>query len=494
MKYEANVVRIYIARSTSRPPPGPRVTLVFLMSPSTLAFPEELLHNIVLFLDDVEDHEREYPKSLYRYVSRDIYMLSLVSHQFRRICFPLLFSYIKCTSLQELNRLENECLATVSFAGNVRTLEVDAPELLDLDTLIRLIHRLDSLVWLELGKTEMTPALLAAIDAHSSLETAAIFSLRFVPPNPALLDKVLLHVAGRQEIMEVQRRHIGLVRLRVGRLSFPLETVVVRDLRHVHFSSMSEVASTIQSLTLDRFQEFISHHPTLTTLSFRSAWKDCSFSKQYISRFLDALGEQYPQRVFLGFSVVRAPIKSDCDIGFHCWEVTGLSFDFDNGIVSSDSVSETLSLAGTMFPKVTSLMIFYHAGPMHVDTFLALLSKHFPNLRTLYLSISHELLTLTPFLVPTNLESENPMEDTVACVQWLAWHLFQGLPSLLKIDAHERSHHVNQFSSFHATYRPQRDFSRAVIEMKIESLVENWDPRGNDDMSREFIFRGLVAL
>ncbi|KAJ7593804.1 hypothetical protein C8J56DRAFT_1160573 [Mycena floridula] len=445
-----------------------------------LTFAEELLYKLVSFLDEPEDNEyKPYPKSLYHHVPREVYMLSLVSHQFRRICFPFLFSYIKCT---DLALLEQDCLANISFAGCIRTLDVSVPDLAESD-LVRLLPLLESFVWLELHGTELTPALLAAINEHSTLKTVAIRHLPQPLVKTALsLDKVLVHTNRRyaNDILPIQQRHIRILCWSVR--GFPLETrLLLRDLRQLHFDARSR---DMDSFTLDWFQEFIGHHPNLTKITFTSVWKDCSMGKQHISTFLDALEPQSLRYDLSGFDITRALMKSNSDMRSGQWEVTGLTFSFGER-PSHESLFKTLSLAGIMFPKVSSLGFYWQSVPIHVDTCVSLLSKHFPNLRTLWLGVSPRLLIWTPFLIPMpNLRSHNPVEveEIVARMQWLAWYIFQAVPSLVDMSA------VN--AEFNGTYKPRRDFARSVVGMKMESEVTT--RVGPHGVPRKFTSRGFI--
>ncbi|KAJ7593829.1 hypothetical protein C8J56DRAFT_1043616 [Mycena floridula] len=373
---------------------------------------------------------------------------------------------------------ESKCLANASFANCIKTLEV-------------CVCRLKlSLVWLELHRTEITPVLLTAINEHSTLETAAIESLPLSLTRTTLsLDKVLAHSEGWHDVMDAHQCRIRILCLRATklRLSLPWEILLIPDLRELDISS----SDNIDSLTLYQLNKFISHHPKLTKIAFSSAWKHSSLCKPHISKFLGALQAQPLRDALSSYALAQALMESHSDIGFDRWEVTSLTFCFKRDL-SGNSLVKTLPLAGTMFSKVSSLNLRYHACLIHVDTFVGLLSKHFPNLQTFSLFFTSEFLTWTPLLIPTNEESQNSMEYCVAHMQWLMWHLFQRLPLLLNIYAHEETQ-SSEFSRFSATYdfQPRRDFSRAVFEMKMVYQATGWKSI-NDP--QKFSYQGFVVL
>ncbi|KAJ7573038.1 hypothetical protein C8J56DRAFT_1034265 [Mycena floridula] len=68
-----------------------------------------------------------------------------------------------------------------------------------------------------------------------------------------------------------------------------------------------------------------------------------------------------------------------------------------------------------MFPRISSPTIIPRRNvKIHIDDFLAVISKHFPNLRILCFMDIHQALIWTPPRVPSCIES-SPFED-VACL------------------------------------------------------------------------------
>ncbi|KAJ7573096.1 hypothetical protein C8J56DRAFT_1174115 [Mycena floridula] len=148
-----------------------------------------------------------------------------------------------------------------------------------------------------------------------------------------------------------------------------------------------------------------------------SHWTDWNSSKLYILSFLDA-----------------AEARS-------LWESTelvsvalSLSHDVELGSL------EALSLAGTMFPRISSPTIIPRRNvKIHIDDFLAVISKHFPNLRILCLMDMHQALIWTPPQVPSCIQSSSdlPFEDVVACTRWLALRISEASPSIIKVSVRE---------------------------------------------------------
>ncbi|KAJ7590579.1 hypothetical protein C8J56DRAFT_537331 [Mycena floridula] len=167
--------------------------------------------------------------------------------------FPVSFSYIKCTSLQELGKLENSALT-----GFVRTLDVGQIKRpprwrnnIVQETLARVLPSLESLQWLELGSTEMSTAIFAAVRTHRTLQTAAIHYLPIyepLPQSPVNLEKLLLHssTTGREKLAMIQSRNIRLIRLNIRRDHPPLETIVIPSLHEVNI--MVDTEETLQLL------------------------------------------------------------------------------------------------------------------------------------------------------------------------------------------------------------------------------------------------------
>ncbi|KAJ7590546.1 hypothetical protein C8J56DRAFT_933184 [Mycena floridula] len=444
------------------------------MSISLLGFPEELLHQIVLFLVDDADYEHQaYPKSLYHHVSSDIFALSFVNHQFRRICRPFVFSYLRCESLEELEKLERECLSNSTFTSFIRILDIEelgqeeARSHTVHEALLRLLPRLNSLVWLEFGDVfRMTSALITAIQNHPTLKTAVISSLPFdgpLPDSPLDLEKLLLHFPPETndsiDLSVVQKRNIRVLSLFIDKdYMLPMETKI-HNLRE--FSVYEP-----RIINDDQLDALVAHNPSLTKINvFGSRWEQCNILQSHISSFLDAV-EAHSLGVAMSLNeLALSPKKSCSKKGLDRWEATEL------GLTVTSSLIESLALAATMFPQLVSLQLSSHASsPIHVDSFISSISKHFPNLRVLDLGLTAQLgLVWTPLLIPLQRElSDETFDEVASRIRWLALHIFQASPSMRDIRVYQRNQGASLWF-FWGSYKPNRDWSGALFGMKINS-------------------------
>ncbi|KAJ7590507.1 hypothetical protein C8J56DRAFT_933079 [Mycena floridula] len=451
------------------------------MSISFLGFPEEVLHQVVLFLVDDSDYEYlSYPKSLYHLASRAIIALSLVNHRCRRICLPLLFTYTKCRTLEELYDLERECMMSAAFTGCIRILEValsrepqrPTAEILE-ESLLRLLPLLQSLVWVEL-RTNMirgTPGLITAIHTHPTLETASISYLPFspLPQSPAKLEKLLLHKVstyGADEDMEdptatisvVQNRDIGVTSLELGPEDvLPLETLRIHHLRELSIDPSLIIAT-------EKLERFLAHHPSLMKISFEdpmSSWEQNYLLQRHTSSFLAA--------------VKAYTLEDAMDVTFLClsrgassshtrrdgWEVTEL------GLTIGSSWVEYLSLAATVFPKLLSLTVHYDE-PINPISVAAWISKHLPTVRSLELNMPEQ--QRASLLIPLKEDlSDKRFDDDAVRLRLIAWEIFQASPSMMNLGIVEREQ--NYKWSLDGSYRPIRDFLGAIVKMKMVSVL-----------------------
>ncbi|KAJ7584106.1 hypothetical protein C8J56DRAFT_197847, partial [Mycena floridula] len=194
--------------------------------PPILTLPDELLRFILYLLVDDTDYEdvRKFPECLYNWhPTEDISALSVVSHDFRRIILPLLFHYVKCSSLGELQEFRYE-ICSPSLAGCIRTLDLHfhkSAVRISRETcgiLIHLLPILVNVVRIDVHQAEIDTSLLLAINDHRTLETVSISAKnrRSLPsvPSSGSLHKILLYGPSRYSISHKQRG------MRVADLSF----------------------------------------------------------------------------------------------------------------------------------------------------------------------------------------------------------------------------------------------------------------------------------
>ncbi|KAJ7590543.1 hypothetical protein C8J56DRAFT_933181 [Mycena floridula] len=468
------------------------------MSISLLGFPEELVNRIVVFLLDDSDYQcYSYPASLYHHVSSDISMLSLVNHQFRRICFPFLFSYIECKDLEELSKLERECLSDSAFTGFVRILHVATygppagNDTITEESLLRLLPRLKSLVWLDLGYTELSATLVPAIEEHPTLRTAAIRmrDLPVLPQSPAKLEKLLLHSlspywygarANGDEFSIVQRRNISVICLSVFTNCIPAVETKIPNLRCLN---IDESLNTTTEQHLEQIHALVAAHPSLTEITVCTSLLGCNFFQPRLSSFLKGI-EPYSLGERICFTLSPIELSSDKK-GLDGWEVTRLDLEV------TPSLQASLPLVSTMFPNLVSLDLSF-CSPIHVDSFLVLMSKHLRNLQMLDLHPQPESLIWTPLLIPLLRElSDKPCADFASRLAWFAWQIFLASPSVTHFDI--------EFSSWDNSLRPppwyisgsyqvKRDWFGAIVGMKLVSSVME---KKSGEQTR---FSGFVVL
>ncbi|KAJ7579733.1 hypothetical protein C8J56DRAFT_1169594 [Mycena floridula] len=459
----------------------------------TLSLAEELLHQIILYLmPTVREIPKPYPLLLYQHVSTDIISLSMVNHQFRRICFPLLFSYMECKNLETLGKLENECILKSPFTGFIRILYAhvgwrndEATKAMFQAILVRSLPRLESLVWLDFDATA-TPALLAAINAHSTLKTAASsIRLSSFPKTPINLERFLLHSGRVEDISEIQRRNIGVACFFLHsdtNCPYPanLDKIIIRDLRELLIKEFRHPSSEI---ILDEFRAFVAHHPMLTKIHvcrFRS-WKDCNFMKPHISTFLDAVECQSRADDKDLNEVFLSPVKSR---DFDEWEVTRIC------LIVESSLVQTLASAVTGFPIISSLSLHLHhlaKTPIHIEEFIALISN-LQNLRVFELGDVHDSFVWTPLLEPVL-----KLDHFARGLWWLGWRIFQSLPNLVKLEVSEEGDDGSGYGDKNArswyssaSYRAHRDLSGTLVEMEVDTQNMHWVGQDSDPEQQTF--------
>ncbi|KAJ7578711.1 hypothetical protein C8J56DRAFT_968877 [Mycena floridula] len=320
--------------------------------------PEEVLHHLVLLLVDDTDYEgRGYPRSIYNHASCDIVSLSLVDHQLRRICLPFLFSYLKCRSIAELENLESKCSIESVFARLVRTLnlafrwdQIDPAS----GIILRLLPHLAGIRLLDLGGGTIDAALLAAINHHPTLETSFVRNLHFL--SYTSLDKDLFLSGDGPDLMRpVIERGVRISSLSLkSTLPLFLDTTVAPDLRRIDF----QVPATFgweTTTELARFSRFVANQPILTSIYFwydPLSWQAESngITMPQLASFLEAVNAESLVGTTTLDSVTMS--RSSPNGGFSSWEVTGLELEMKPLLV------EPLTLAGAMFPKVSSITIF----------------------------------------------------------------------------------------------------------------------------------------
>ncbi|KAJ7590586.1 hypothetical protein C8J56DRAFT_933296 [Mycena floridula] len=403
-------------------------------------------------------------------------------------------SPIPTNLLQELGKLENSALT-----GFVRTLDVGHIKRplgwrnnIVQETLARILPSLESLQWLELGSTEMSTAIFAAVHTHRTLQTVAIQYLpiyELLPQFPVNLEKLLLHssTTGRKKLAMIQSRNIRLIRLNIRRDHPPLETIVIPSLHEVDIMVDTEE-------TLRQLHSFIAHHPRLMKIIFNRVhrfWDQCSSSILHLLSFLNVGDAHSLRRCITCFDATLTPLKSSSRTGLDRWEATQLSFSIKSSFL------ETLSLEGTMFPKLSFLTLCDNSkAVIHASSFVALISTYFRNLRVLDLTDVYNRLIWTPLLIPIPPDmSGQSFDDAAARMQWLASHLFQASPSMTSIKVQVEGCLPGSMQwIISARYLTRMDVTTASIKMDINRIVTFYDDDYSMAQRPPITFRGSVAL
>ncbi|KAE9403085.1 hypothetical protein BT96DRAFT_990547 [Gymnopus androsaceus JB14] len=84
---------------------------------STADLPEELLQAVLENLAyNPEFIERENPRFRWKYARSELFSLSVVSRQFRRLCLPFLFAYVEIKG-KDLRNFSEQCATFASLSG-----------------------------------------------------------------------------------------------------------------------------------------------------------------------------------------------------------------------------------------------------------------------------------------------------------------------------------------------------------------------------------------
>ncbi|KAJ7579730.1 hypothetical protein C8J56DRAFT_1104611 [Mycena floridula] len=223
--------------------------------------------------------------------SSGIFSLSMANRQFRRICLPILFSRILCTTLEQLEELERECIVKSAFTGFIKTLvvDVDIPGLITSrqrrspgfvsdntsvrDSLLaRLLPLLDSLLWLEIREEGISESLLNAINVHPTIKTASTPSVERASldtvPRKIPLDKLLIRSSRSHDLGLILERNIRLANVYISADMTAHTETMLRDLREISV-----------------FDAFVAHHSSLTRVTIYHVnalgWEEFTFSKRH---------------------------------------------------------------------------------------------------------------------------------------------------------------------------------------------------------------------
>ncbi|KAJ7599933.1 hypothetical protein C8J56DRAFT_909159 [Mycena floridula] len=474
------------------------------MAPSLLLveLPEELLLSIFRLLIDANEHKyRKYPDCLYNYASQDIHSLSLVNHQLRRICLPLLLSYVKCRSITALNKLKSDCLANSAIACAIRTLDIQvvgAAYVRACQILTDLIPYLQALVWLDLRSASSSinnPAFFAAVNCHPTLQTVVVPILGTVLQTFGSLSRFVARAQVLKSpsippwLLACMERGLRVATLAIHDTgSTSLETITLPGLHELHFMDGRFMMD-------EKLSGFLSRHPELDRIAFEEpAPRPNNTAGPYLARFLEALERQGLMSVAIinRFDIIPSGSGSVDD-----WNVAEISLSLES------SAPPVLALVGEMFPRLACLML-RHARALPTTPaarasvfflvvlsdiadpylkqggFMTMIMKNFRNVQKLqFENIYAYILSAAPVFNKELFISVAVRNN----VGWLVSRLAQALPLLTVLHISEQRD--DWWFSAEYDIRKKLSYSNHILTQEIEITGDSsFYVRGNTDASR----------
>ncbi|KAJ7579323.1 hypothetical protein C8J56DRAFT_1170041 [Mycena floridula] len=405
--------------------------------------PEELLSAIVAFIPESPELYSHFslgssPSYYDQQRSASLWSLSLVNQQFRRICMPFLFSYVKCDNLEDVISLRDEWLAKAPFIANIRTLQV-----LNCDTfsapacafLVELLPSLSSLVCLDINAMKIDAALLSTINHHPSLSkvlVSVVVPLFGLSP----LSKII-HKSVRMTGSPPFRSHfdkciklglgIGYLALFGNIANDPTQGQVIMGLRNVSIS----LWQGLHKQRLLWLEGFVARHPDLKTLRFSNFQGQgqylCLHSPHtpFVSRFIDDLRElgMLDTEETLTQFMIAQPYTSK-SVNLNQWIVAGIS------LITNKATIEIIKLAHLSFPHLTSLSLDIDETNIDIHELTAAVSG-FRSLRVLDLDHLCRNLDFGADLPPQNHPDEARYIEFA--LKWYAEHLARACSSIERI-------------------------------------------------------------
>ncbi|KAJ7571790.1 hypothetical protein C8J56DRAFT_907932 [Mycena floridula] len=290
--------------------------------------PEELLVVIVQCLAEIPDFRPHFND---RNVSRHIRFLALVNKEFRRICFPLLFSYLKRKRFTDLEHLKDTCREIPELWPLYRTSADSFVTAVLGEILPQILSSLTDLLRIDLHYHKIDSQLLAVINSHPTLAAVSSTTESFADlPSDLSLSKIILKfiIVSNKD----PRSYVPVFRLRPGcgisQLS-GLETVTVTRLRGLRMQ--------LGGKDLSWLPVFAARHPHLNSL--RTCTKQPSLKSRptYVLLFLDAVDGR---ATINAFTIFRPTI----DLALESWN-TFLSLQ---SLVLTDDLALALSKFHTL--------------------------------------------------------------------------------------------------------------------------------------------------
>ncbi|KAE9409263.1 hypothetical protein BT96DRAFT_1012842 [Gymnopus androsaceus JB14] len=140
-----------------------------------MMLPEELLQAVVEHLAKPQFIERGLDRIRWKYARNGLISLSMANHQWRRICIPFLFAYVRVSMIRdEIKKLIADCTTNNGFATSIRTLVLEYFSLSSINMIYSLLPHLINLSQFHLEGNKIDLALLTAINSHPTLTTVLL--------------------------------------------------------------------------------------------------------------------------------------------------------------------------------------------------------------------------------------------------------------------------------------------------------------------------------
>ncbi|KAJ3968085.1 hypothetical protein EV361DRAFT_1035914 [Lentinula raphanica] len=399
--------------------------------------PEEILHAIVQSLAyNPNIIEREFLDPPRKYCAPALLPLSVTSHQFRRICLPFLFAYVKLKRDGDLRKLQSHSLDNVAFFACIKALDINAFAIgADYQLLPRLLPHLHNLSCLFILETPINTTLLHAIQCHPSA-TVVISSFNDLPPELDHSDLGKVIVKRLTIYRDDRHRNEYDYLLDCG---MKVKWAVVNHPRFLNesfgnsrFSGLIELELKMgwSAVDLSWFDNFSCAHPHLRKISFTN-FERTVFQKQntfmFIVPFLKALAQEdlTAATYIKGFAVTRD--TSTTNVSCH-WRVTSLF------LTVLGSFKRVLSLASSSFPETSVLTI--DRAPCTVDELITSFHR-FPCLKIVSLLRTFERIDFgsdKPWQDPSIVEVyDGPKIGPVAtefAMNWCTSRIAKAVPSI----------------------------------------------------------------
>ncbi|KAJ4490939.1 hypothetical protein J3R30DRAFT_3427254 [Lentinula aciculospora] len=329
--------------------------------------PEEILHVIVKYIiSNPVILESELFELHWKHSRTRLLPLSLVNHQFRRICMPFLFAYVEIRGAYgDLKKLRDWCASSKPFALSIRSIDYYCYSLEHIDILHHLLHFLTNLSQIILNDGGYLDVPLLNIISQHPVQSVVVASWKSLASSylnqlgPCSLSKITLD---SMKLLTESIEHNFVNRLQCGMqircLTVPPKMLVPapNSFSNCKFTGLCELELWL-SLTpeVSWLPTFIDNHPLLERIRFSITcvqWNVVPF----ILPFLETIVEEglIDTVEIKAFSIARnsstaLPPSTD---SLHGWHVASLWF-----CISKWSSGRLLDLAHSFFPQISMLSI-----------------------------------------------------------------------------------------------------------------------------------------